>query len=196
MKFELGILSSHFHPLTGCQDIDECATINNCDLNGQNCINTFGSYVCSSIPDPSHVCATGQHQCHSLAKCVPNPDRKRGYDCECMNGYKGNGNAQYIVNDPSVIDENDLAFGPNGPKGCVDVNECSDGSHNCVAQTCHNQPGSFYCSSDPDPMGVCDVGAHECHVNALCVVSASNRGYDCVCKAGLEGIEKCHRLPR
>lgn len=113
-----------------------------------------------------------------------------------MNGYKGNGNAQYIVNDPSVIDENDLAFGPNGPKGCVDVNECSDGSHNCVAQTCHNQPGSFYCSSDPDPMGVCDVGAHECHVNALCVVSASNRGYDCVCKAGLEGIEKCHRLPR
>ena len=25
----------------GCQDIDECATINNCDLNGQNCINTF-----------------------------------------------------------------------------------------------------------------------------------------------------------
>ena len=38
----------------GCQDIDECATINNCDLNGQNCINTFGSYVCSSIPDPRH----------------------------------------------------------------------------------------------------------------------------------------------
>ena len=34
---------------------------------------------------------------------------------------------------------------------------------------------------------MCDAGAHECHVNALCVVSASNRGYDCVCKAGLEG---------
>ena len=83
----------------------------------------------------SHVCASGAHECHSLAKCVPNPDRKRGYDCECMSGYVGNGNAQFIVSDPSIIDQNDLAFGPNGPKGCVDVDECSAGSHNCVAQT-------------------------------------------------------------
>ena len=184
----LFIMSKLINNFKGCHDINECATFNKCDASGQNCINTFGSFVCSTVPDPDHVCHKGQHDCHELAKCIPNPKRHRKYDCECVAGYKGNGNAQFILGDPTIIQaDSPLSFGPNGPQGCVDIDECKENSHNCVAQSCFNQPGSFYCSADPDPKGVCDAGQHECHPNALCVVSASNRGYDCVCKAGLEG---------
>ena len=46
-----------------------------------------------------------------------------GFTCKCNTGYRGNG------------------------KSCVDVDECSDGSHSCdVNATCLNGDGSYTCA--------------------------------------------------
>ncbi|CBY38665.1 unnamed protein product, partial [Oikopleura dioica] len=173
----------------GCTDVDECAVYNTCNQLGQKCVNTYGSFVCSALPDPFHVCTAGAHECHEMAICIPDASKKKGYDCECVSGYKGNGNAQYIVSDGTLVltSSEEIAYGPNGPKGCVDIDECKTGAHSCVGQTCVNQPGGFFCSSDPDPYSYCDAGNHECHHDAVCVPSDAFRGYDCICKDGLIG---------
>ncbi|CAG5082670.1 Oidioi.mRNA.OKI2018_I69.PAR.g10179.t1.cds [Oikopleura dioica] len=175
--------------MPGCTDVDECAVYNTCNQLGQKCVNTYGSFVCSALPDPFHVCTAGAHECHEMAICIPDASKKRGYDCECVSGYKGNGNAQYVVSDGSLVltSSEEIAYGPNGPKGCVDIDECKTGAHQCVGQTCVNQPGGFYCSSEPDPNSYCAAGNHECHHDAVCVPSDAFRGYDCICKDGLVG---------
>lgn len=60
------------------------------------------------------------HECHANAICH---DASTGaYDCECLDGYAGNG-----------ID-------------CSDIDECSKNSHSCGENTdCVNIPGSYTC---------------------------------------------------
>ena len=159
----------------GCNDIDECATINECNSLGSTCINTFGNYICKKNQDPSGVCDNSD--CDALAMCVPNAKSSKGYDCVCKDGFKGNGNARMV---------NFVALSGSS-KGCKDIDECATGDHHCTGQTCVNTPGSFFCTITLDPWAVCAEGAHKCHEHAICMPSNAPRAYDCVCKAGYTG---------
>merc|ERR1711920_312519 len=71
----------------GCHDHDECQTGAHACLASQFCANLEGGYHCGEHEGP---CAIGTHECHEHARCVPSY-AKRGYDCECLPGFFGNG---------------------------------------------------------------------------------------------------------
>ena len=69
-----------------------------------------------------------------------------------------------------------IAMGPNGPKGCVDVNECESGLSKCVGgQECVNKIGSYSCTNNVDPFNKCGEGQHECHPLAVCTPNVNNK---------------------
>ncbi|CBY18567.1 unnamed protein product [Oikopleura dioica] len=146
----------------GCTDVDECAVYNTCNQLGQKCVNTYGSFVCSALPDPFHVCTAGAHECHEMAICIPDASKKKGYDCECVSGYKGNGNAH-----------------------CADPDNCAVGAHNCPAGSfCVDLVGTHECrdASHPDPYGLCEN--YVCQEGATCLVSDDKLSRTCACNIG------------
>ncbi|XP_076276277.1 uncharacterized protein LOC143207096 [Lasioglossum baleicum] len=120
-----------------CVDIDECQENNDlCRKNVQLCVNTIGSYRCTSrvicsngyTLDPifgSHCvdineCEDGSHECSSSQTCE---NRMGGYVCKCPPGH---------VN------------GPNND--CVDIDECSLYGNICGSNShCENTVGSYRC---------------------------------------------------
>eukprot|EP01043_Picozoa_sp_COSAG02_P081044 COSAG02_NODE_19582_length_874_cov_22.287742_1_plen_260_part_10 len=75
---------------------------------------------------------------------------------------------------------------------CADVDECTDGSHNCDANAaCANTAGSFTCAcnsgftadgtscTDDDE---CTDGSHNCDANAACANTAGS--FTCACNSG------------
>ena len=172
-----------------CQDQDECSLGTHACSAYEYCANLPGTYYCGLHEGP---CAYGQHECHPLALCRPSYS-KRGYDCDCINGYTGNGNSQTGKSRHDIgVDHTHgslIAYGPNGPKGCVDVDECASGFAQCIAgQVCVNTIGGFECRNEYDPMNHCAEGNHECHPLAVCTPNSNvKRGYDCTCKAGYSG---------
>ena len=169
---------------SGCVDVDECQySMMNLCTNTELCTNTVGSYVCTAHPDPYGKCANAE--CDHRAVCVPNYSNKRGYDCQCNVGWFGNGNLQSA--------RNAIAYGPNAPKGCKDVDECANNLHDCAIQGkfCMNTEGSYVCSSTPNPGHPCTTGAHACHHLATCQISTTNKvGYTCECNNGFKGNGK------
>jgi len=83
-----------------------------------------------------------------------------------------------------------------GLSGCVDIDECSDGSHTCAAgATCSNLAGSYDCTCPDGYVGngwtcvdddECAVDtANLCHAEALCTNLDGN--YSCSCNVGFDG---------
>ena len=70
-----------------CQDDNECSMgQHTCHPLHEYCANIPGSFYCGLHAGP---CAYGTHDCHALATCSPSY-ATRGYDCSCIDGYKGN----------------------------------------------------------------------------------------------------------
>ncbi|KAL6430493.1 hypothetical protein ACFW04_007830 [Cataglyphis niger] len=176
-----------FEPGSGgkCVDIDECqATPNPCGRLMQMCINTLGSYRCTSrvICGPGYTldpvsgqycidvdeCREGTHECGKGQTCA---NRQGGYHCICPSGH---------------------APGPNND--CVDIDECSIyGSGICGSNSrCENTVGSYKCLCDEGfenvggTAGACkDID--ECQRTAgLCQHVCMNvwGSYRCGCEAG------------
>ena len=106
-----------------CVDVDECdEDLHDCDANAR-CDNTSGSFEC--------VCEDGYdgdgRECTSLCPSDCSDDstcQSVGGEllCVCNDGYQGDGTT------------------------CADVNECSQGLHDCVSPAvCVNEPGGFSC---------------------------------------------------
>ena len=98
------------------------------------------------------------HTCGDHGNCIkntePTVDNPGQFTCECHDGF---------------FDENYHKSGP-----CEDIDECSDGSHECGGQAaCANNPGSYECrcedgyelrGSDCKDINECSEDTHNCHV--------------------------------
>jgi len=144
-----------------CEDIDECTDGSaGCDLPA-TCNNFDGGFTCDCPagsgynPDGNGGCMcpggftdTGSG-CEDIDECTLATDNcvdpatcsnfPGGFSCDCPagSGYFANGNGGCMC--------------PNGysdtGSGCVDVDECSEGSDSChESSTCVNQIGSYYCN--------------------------------------------------
>lgn len=100
-------------------------------------------------------CAGNLHDCHDKATCT---NLAGSFECTCQDGYSGDGreceslcptNCSPNASCRSVSGQLrcvcDGGFTGNGVT-CNDVNECTEGTHDCVAPaTCVNATGSFSC---------------------------------------------------
>jgi fibulin 1/2 len=105
-----------------CTDINECSlNTDDCD---QDCTNTPGSFTCScrsgfNASNGGRTCTS--YQCDlNTDNCTCTNDSGT-FHCDCTTGF--------------------MISGSN----CVDIDECSAGTHNCQ-QICTNTPGGFTCS--------------------------------------------------
>ncbi|XP_020623484.1 fibrillin-2-like [Orbicella faveolata] len=107
--------------------------------------------------------------CEFPAHCV---NSSSGFSCICSDGFVG---------DPSL---------------CEDVNECTNGSHNCLVNTfCVNTAGSYNCSCNQSgysyngsmclDINECQSLADACHKDAYC--SNYDGNYTCTCVSGYTG---------
>ena len=161
-----------------CVDLNECETDTHACLLSQFCANTEGGYFCAEHDGP---CAAGAHTCDDMARCRPSY-AKRGYNCECLPGFFGQGESGDM--------DGLIFYGPKGPQGCLDVDECHDRLHNCHPfEQCTNTFGSYSCTLEYDPFKVCDAGAHDCHALAACtpLFNEDNNDYKCTCRSGYQG---------
>lgn len=79
--------------------------------------------------------------------------------------------------------------------GCVDIDECEDGTHDCATMAvCTNLPGTFSCTClegwegdgvDCQDVDECTLGTHDCPNNSLC--KNTDGSFECECRPGFVG---------
>ncbi|VDL61324.1 unnamed protein product [Hymenolepis diminuta] len=146
------------------RDVDECAErTHNCE---QKCVNIYGSFQCACY-DGYRPSPREPNRCERV-DCVPPCVQGQGYCrdgiCECVKGYSG--------------------------RACErDVDECSEGRHDCE-QKCVNTPGSFRCACY-DGYRPLVSDARRCvpiRCDPSCVPGQGECQSDvCVCKEGFTG---------
>ncbi|XP_068736764.1 uncharacterized protein [Montipora capricornis] len=107
-------------------DIDECSSENNCDVNAR-CMNTIGSYNCTckkGYQGDGGNCSDideclSENECHVNATCT---NTAGSHNCTCKKGYEGEG------------------------RNCSDIDECSSENECHVNATCTNTIGSYNCT--------------------------------------------------
>lgn len=154
-------------------------------------------------------CAEGGHDCDANATCTNTPG---AFTCKCKSGFGGDGKT-------CVEGACDPGYKKSG-SGCADINECSEGLHDCHANaSCTNLTGSYSCACKSgytgdgktcaeipcDPgfkksgticvdINECSEGLHDCDVNGTCTNSTGS--FSCKCKTGYTGDGKtCAEIP-
>ena len=157
-----------------CTDVNECQSgaDNNCSVD-KVCINTGGGFECTcknGFVADGHSCypeCNSTADCEATATCVAVGN---AYGCICSEGYSVNG----------VI--------------CEDVDECSQGTHNCSDRNCTNTPGGFSCEcreSYIDRDGQCFEACNstaDCETRNACVNAGTLASY-CDCAPGYTGAD-------
>ncbi|XP_066952425.1 fibulin-1-like [Macrobrachium rosenbergii] len=188
-------------------DINECQLgLHSCETT-QRCDNTIGSYACIRITG----CGTGYTLNHNTGECDDNDECELGtHDCDqlgpkyqCYNikgsfrcGKKACPPAQTLSSDGTCIE---LSCEPGlkpGDKTCIDIDECSEGTHQCTGnQVCANRRGGYICQC---PVGYrlnnqrqCeDVNECESYFGSICANNAvcenTDGSYRCNCMAGFK----------
>ncbi|PVD21525.1 hypothetical protein C0Q70_17323 [Pomacea canaliculata] len=154
-----------------CNDINECLLDAEC-LPNQECINTPGSYQCTSLCGDGFRRSQDSQTCEDINECVEQPDLCErscqnlvgSFRCSCPHGYR-------------------LSDGGR----CVDINECENPSKPC-SHDCVNMPGSYRCTC---PAGFslansyicqdrneCYEGTHRCSVEEECINTEG--AYQCI----------------
>ncbi|XP_048248036.1 protein NEL-like isoform X2 [Haliotis rufescens] len=193
-----------------------------CTENGNECLNdgtcdipsgeTAGTCLCKTgysgriCEDDIDECTDGTHNCHANADCT-NTDGS--FTCKCKDGYDGDGvkctdctvNGNECLNDgtcdipPGETDGTcSCKNGYSGPLCADDIDECTDGTHNCHAKAdCTNTDGSFTCKCKDgyDGDGVkctdCTVNGNECLNDGICDIPPGETDGTCSCKNGYSG---------
>jgi hypothetical protein len=154
-----------------------------CDENA-SCANEVGSFTCScdagyfgdgkSCADVLECDDPQLNNCDANATCTEEPGT---FSCACNSGYTGDGTTD--------------------GSGCIDIDECADGSNDCDANaTCSNTTGSFECScvdgyegdgktcTDVDECA--DAQLNDCAaVGGVCTNEPGT--FSCACDSGFEG---------
>ena len=204
----------------GCEDIDECLNgQNNCATANEICVNTPGSFRCDCAPGYIYTdyedhedfeeasngycgdineCDDGSDLCAYRSEVCVNTDG--GHYCVCATGHEG------VTENVEDSREGDF-------EGCIDINECSLGEHNCdwsEGEACINWHGSWYCTcrsgfyynninNNYDPWGTTWEGCRdrdECSYDAGndcdsqtedCVNTKGS--YECTCKNGYNMVD-------
>ena len=111
-------------------------------------------------------CLLWTTKCSSNAQCI---NTQGSYNCNCHDGYEGDG------------------------EKCYDVNECARNPCDFNA-VCRNTDGSYTCSCKTGFKGhgewcydydECMRGIHDCHQKAVCVNTPGS--YRCTCSRGYHG---------
>ena len=177
-----------------CSDVDECSVgSHNCHPSAK-CTNGEGSFFCAC---PAGMSGDGVNcedidecensPCASQSRCINLPNGA-GYECEaCPSGYEGDAVYGVGINDTK-----------NKRQTCVEIDECSRGTHKCHPKAkCTNTEGSYICECPIGMLGdgfVCE-DQNECDLSpcadvAKCVNLPDGQGYKCeACPVGYEGDE-------
>ncbi|MFO0745476.1 MAG: EGF domain-containing protein [Myxococcota bacterium] len=208
-----------------CGDVDECAkNLDDCDPNA-TCVNNAGSFTCACKPPfvgdgkactcPAGTTASGSTcadvnectlhlaDCDAHATCT---NTSGAYVCRCNTGYQGDGRSCEVTACAAGFEDHG--------SGCVDTDECANGTADCDPHaTCANTPaGSFSCTCgagytgngktctlSPCASGMrwnesthlcvdineCLEGTAGCDLNATC--NNTSGGFTCTCKGGYSG---------
>ncbi|KAM7309251.1 fibulin-1 isoform X4 [Ixodes scapularis] len=144
-----------------CIDVDECLHgLHSCSSRESKCVNTVGSYRCIK-KSRYYDCPRGFVYSSHLKGCEAKP--ADGHLCEqynpCMHKCRNSGTTLVCECHEGYRLEEDN-------KSCADVDECSDGTHNCDLTTheCMNKPGGFGCipKSDTDVPSVDSETPQQC----------------------------------
>ncbi len=149
-----------------CDDSDPCTVSDACNKGA--CTGGIPKNCDDTNPCTKNACMAGKCTTELLPNQTPCGDDRWCYFglCSCKTGLK------------------------QGPKGCIDVNECTTGKHDCGPKAiCTNLPGSFSCACPAGMMGdgkTCTAApkCSKCGVNTKCVDKGGS--YNCVCLLGFE----------
>uniref|UniRef100_A0AAV2L0I0 Hemicentin-1 n=1 Tax=Knipowitschia caucasica TaxID=637954 RepID=A0AAV2L0I0_KNICA len=154
-----------------CQDIDECSLGTNVCHDGQECENTIGSYRCvmrcgrGFRKTMDGLSCTDMNECEDSNPCQQLCLNTVGsYRCACEPGFQLRNRRCIDINECrqrvcrtdqqckntrggyTCIDLCPRGMTKGGNGTCVDINECSDGTHQCrYNQICENTRGSHLC---------------------------------------------------
>ena len=137
-----------------------------CDVANTECVNkeTEGVCECSTgftadgdiALDGSCValvneCTAESHTCHEQALCTDTP---LGFDCDCSDGYTGNGFDDTVENSTGCTIVCPTGHSSSDNLTCEDDDECALTTDDCPPnEVCVNTSGSFECiliSDEPD----------------------------------------------
>lgn len=140
-------------------------------------------------------------ECTDIDECQSNPCPK-GHKCINFNG-------RYQCMSP-LLCKMGYELNEEGDK-CIDINECSRGTHTCTSTfVCKNGPGYYKCECPPghvkNPRTEDCEDIDECRMYKPCGSNSeciNNKGsYECVCKDGFrkfpnycEDIDECNETP-
>ncbi|KAM9391508.1 hemicentin-1 [Pholidichthys leucotaenia] len=156
-----------------CQDIDECSQgLHMCHYN-QQCVNTVGTYRCQATCGPGFKPSITGTSCEDVDECQESAvspchhqciNTLGSYRCICHPGYQLSGRRCIDVNEcmrnvcPAhqqcrnteggyqCFDSCPAGMTTSENGGCVDIDECQDGSHMCrYTQICRNTIGGYGC---------------------------------------------------
>ncbi len=161
--------------LTGCVDINECATNNGGCSAQATCTNTPGSRTCACTTGFTgdgvtctdvNECLTNNGGCDALTACTNTPGSRT---CACPSGFTGTGLACADINECATNNGGcdplrglhqharqphlracTTGYTGTGDTACVNINECATANGGCdLLTTCTDTPGSRTCGDCP-----------------------------------------------
>ncbi|XP_065178731.1 uncharacterized protein LOC135809326 [Sycon ciliatum] len=169
--------------ISSCANIDECSlSVSPCTSPFSTCSDTSGSYQCSCVAGYTGG-GTSASPCQDVDECLQTGvcvgiinsvciNTVGSYQCVCGAGFKLNGDRT----------------------GCVDVDECQSGVHNCTSvETCTNAPAgkgftcackTGYTGSPCSDIDECSSTASPCHMAEMC--QNTDGSFTCQCSSGTQ----------